>query len=124
MGSKLTSMAKQNIHTWIILKKVSDIAVISLVIFFLLSLSFHNHAFCFDSYSFKKVSQSESTYPKESNEFCPACSLYGNLKSHNTINASDTNVLGILLAFLKPDVLIPSSFLYLKKSPRSPPVIL
>jgi hypothetical protein len=117
-------MAKPNIYIWIKLKKASDIAILSLIIFFLLSLSFHNHAFCLDTSSVKKVSQSESTYPKESNEFCPACSLYGNLKSHDVINVFDSNGLGILLAFLKPDVLIPSSFLYLKKSPRSPPVIL
>jgi hypothetical protein len=117
-------MAKPNTHTWIRLKKASDKAVLSLIICFLLSLSFHNHAFCFDSSFVKKVSQSETTYPKESNEFCPACSLYGNLKSHDVINVFDANGLGILVAFLKADVLIPSSFLYLKKSPRSPPVIL
>jgi len=117
-------MAKPNTYIWIKLKKVTDITVLSLFIFFLLSLSFHNHAFCFDSSSVKKVSQSDSTHPKESNEFCPACSLYGNLKSLDVINVFDVNVFGILVAFLKPDVLIPSSFLYLKKSPRSPPVIL
>lgn len=115
-------MAKPNTHTWIKLTKASDIAILSLIICFLLSLSFHNHAFCFDSSSVKKVSQSETTYPKESNAFCPACSLYGNLKSHVVINFFDTNGLGILAAFLKADVLIPSSFLFLKKSPRSPPV--
>ncbi len=117
-------MARPNIHTRIKLKMASYMVALSLIIFFLLSLSFHNHAFCFDSSSVKKVSQSESTYPKESNEFCPACSLYGNLKSLDIINVFDVNVFGVLVAFLKPDVLIPPSFLYLKKSPRSPPVIL
>jgi hypothetical protein len=124
VANSITSMARPNVYIWIKLKRVSDIAVLCLAIFFLLSLSLHNHAFCFDNSSVKKVSQSESTYPKESNEFCPACSLYGNLKTHNVINVFDSNVFGILVAYLKPDVLIPSSFLSLQKSPRSPPVIL
>jgi hypothetical protein len=117
-------MAKPNTYTWIKLKKVSDIAVSTLVIFFLLSLSFHSHAFCFDNSSVKKVSQSESTYPNESNELCPACSLYGNVKLHNTINVLDYSFFGIVIAFLKPDVLIPSSSLASKKSNRSPPVVI
>ena len=60
------------------LKKVSDVAVLSLVIFFVLSLSLHNHAFCFDNSSVKKVSQSESTYPNHPIESCSACRLNGN----------------------------------------------
>src|SRR6266849_8647224 len=102
------------------LKKVSEVAVVGLSVFFILSLSLHNHGFCFDSSTVKKVSQSESTYPKESNEFCPACSLYGNVKLHNPINILDFGVFAIVIAFLKPEVLIPSSFLSLKNSPRSP----
>ena len=124
VANRLTSMVKPNTNIWIKLKMVSDIAVLGLVIFFLLSLSLHNHAFCFDCSSVKKVSQSESTYPKESNEFCPACSLYGNVKLHNTINILNFGFFGVVIAFLKPNVLIPSSFLSLKNSPRSPPVIL
>ncbi|MGE5444768.1 MAG: hypothetical protein ACM3SR_09220 [Ignavibacteriales bacterium] len=91
-------MAKPNMDTWIKLKKASDIAVLSLIIFFLLALSFHNHAFCFDTSSVKKVPQSNSTYPSESNELCPACSLYGNVKLHNTINPLDYSFFRIVVA--------------------------
>jgi hypothetical protein len=124
MGSRLTSMTKRSTGIRITLKKVSDIAVLSLVVFFLLSLSFHNHALCFDNSSVKKISQSESTFPNESKEFCSACSLYGNIKLHNVAKIFDSSFLGIALVYLKPDVLLPSSFLTSKKSPRSPPVIL
>jgi len=106
------------------LKKISNITVSGLVIIFLLFLSLHNHAFCFDNSSLKKISQSESAYPGHSEQFCSACRLYGNVKLHNTINPHDYSFFRIVVAFLKPDVLMPSSFLSLQKSPRSPPVIL
>lgn len=124
MANRLISMAKLNTYIWIKLKRVSDIAFLTLIILFLLSLSFHNHAFCFDTSSIKKVSQSESKYPGHSEQFCSACRLYGNVKLHNPIKNIDFGFFGIVIAFLKPDVLIPSSFLSLKNFPRSPPVIL
>jgi hypothetical protein len=106
------------------LKKISNITVSGLVIIFLLFLSLHNHSFCFDNSSFQRISQSESAYPGHSEQFCSACRLYGNVKLHNPINILDFGFFGIVIAFLKPDVLIPSSFLSLQRSPRSPPVIL
>jgi hypothetical protein len=103
------------------LKKVSDIAVLSLVILFVLSLSLHNHAFCFDNSSVKKVSQSESAYPGHSEQSCSACRLNGNVKPHDKTNIINSHSLETLIGFLDLGVLIPSSFLVLKKSPRSPP---
>lgn len=116
-------MAEPSTNTYIKLKRVPGIAILGLTLFSLLSLSLHNHAFCFDISSIKKVSQSESTYPRHSEQFCSACRLYGNIKLHNPIRNIDFGFFGIVIAFLKPDVLIPSSFLSLKNSPRSPPVI-
>ncbi len=105
-------------------KKFSELVIIGLSVFFILSLSLHNHVLYFGGSSVAKVSQSESTYPNESKEFCPACCLYGNVKLHNPINILGFGFFGIVIAFSKPDVLLPSSFLTSKKSPRSPPVVL
>ena len=106
------------------MKKVPYLTIVSLIIFSLLSLGFHNHDLCFDSSPVKKISQSDSTYPNESKDHCPACCMYGNFNLHNTINPLEYNILKIVVATIKHDDLILSSSLTSKKSNRSPPVVI
>lgn|SRR5574341_649631 len=103
--------------------RISKLLILSLVAFFILSLSIHNHAFSISGSSFDTVSQSKSTYPNHSNDFCSACRLNGNFNQISWTNNFDYSPIGILISYLNHDLLIPSSFLASKKSPRSPPII-
>lgn len=103
-------------------KNISVLFISILALFFVLSLSVHNHAFNFGTYS-KKISQSKSAYLSHYNEFCSACRLNGNIKPHNFVNTLHSNNLGILIGYLNFNVLIPSLSLESNKIPRSPPTI-
>lgn len=103
--------------------RISKLVTLSIAIFFVLSLSLHNHTFYLGNSSFDKVSKSEPTYLNHSKEFCSACRLNGNFKHYVVSNNLDFGFFGILIIFLSLDVLIPSSFLASNKSPRSPPII-
>jgi hypothetical protein len=103
-------------------KGLEKIVISFLVLFLVLSLSLHNHAFYFGASS-EKISQLELVYPNHSKEFCSSCRLNGNIKPHEVTNIFNPNFLGILIAFLDLDVIIPSLSLTSKKSPRSPPTI-
>lgn len=94
-----------------------------LAILFVLSLSLHNHAFYYGTFSFtKKICQAESSYPSHSKDFCSACRLDGDIKSQDIVNNLNS-LLGTLVFYLGSDVLIPSSFLIQNKSSRSPPIV-
>ncbi|MBF8301995.1 MAG: hypothetical protein HW396_276 [Candidatus Dadabacteria bacterium] len=103
--------------------RISKLVTLSIAIFFVLSLSLHNHTFYLGNSSFDKVSKSEPTYPNHSSDFCPACRLNGNFKPSVVSNTLDFSFFGIVITFLSSDVLIPSSFLASNKSPRSPPIV-
>jgi hypothetical protein len=106
------------------MKRVPYFSLIVLIILSLLSLGIHNHGFCFDSSSAKKVFHSNSAYPNESKDNCPACCLYGNFNLHNTINPLDYSFLKIVVATIEHDDLILSSTLTSKKFSRSPPKVI
>ena len=103
--------------------RISKLLILSLVAFFILSLSIHNHAFPICGSSADIVSQYKSTYPNHSSDFCSACRLNGNFKPSVVSNTLDFSFFGIVITFLSSDVLIPSSFLASNKSPRSPPIV-
>ena len=103
--------------------RISKLLILSLVAFFILSLSIHYHAFPICGSSADIVSQYKSTYPNHSSDFCSACRLNGNINYITWTNNLDCSSFGILLSFLNQDLLNPSSFLASNKSPRSPPII-
>jgi hypothetical protein len=103
-------------------KNTSAVLISILALFFVLSLSVHNHAFNFGTYS-KKISQSKASYASHSNVFCSACRLNGNIKPHDFVNILDLDQSRILIGYLNFNVLIPSLSLESNKIPRSPPTI-
>jgi len=103
--------------------RISKLVTLSIAIFFVFSLSLHNHALSLYKSYFDKVSNSESTYPNHFKEICAACRLNGNFKHYVVSNNLDFSFFGIVITFLSSDVLIPSSFLASNKSPRSPPIV-
>ena len=103
--------------------RISKLIALSLTIFFVFSLTLHNHIFHLGKPYFDKLSKSESKYPNHSKEFCSACRINGNFKPSVVSDTLDFSFFGIVITFLSSDVLIPSSFLASNKSPRSPPII-
>jgi hypothetical protein len=102
---------------------ISKLVILGLVVFFILSLSIHNHAFYIGSSYADTVSQTKSTYPNHSNDFCSACRINGNINQTTWTNNLEYIPFGILIDFLNHNLLIPPSFLTSKKTPRSPPII-
>jgi hypothetical protein len=101
---------------------VARLVILSLAVFFILSLSIHNHSFSINNRSFDTLSQSKSTYPNHSNDFCSACRINGNINHSIWTNNLNYNPSEFLIAFLNQGLLVPPSFLASKKSSRSPPI--
>ncbi len=111
-------------HVRIKWKNVPNLAVLSLLVFFLLSLCFHNHGFSFDSYSISKVSRAIPSRLIESDGPCPACTFCGDIDIDvpNSVDLPGYGSFRTGTAPLITDVSGPYSFLSSKISDRSPPL--
>jgi len=90
----------------------------ALAVFFVFSLSFHNHSF---SGSNTDGVNSHST-TSNSVEDCSACLLQGNLQVPETgFSLSNISKLDQLITFIRIDFVVPHSFLNLDTPSRAPP---
>jgi len=99
--------------------QISKFFTPAIAILFVFSLSLHNHTLSgasthgFDSHA----------TASHSVEDCSACLLHGNLQVPETGYSFNINSdLGLLIAFISTDFIVPHSFLNLDKPSRAPPI--
>ncbi len=105
-------------------QRILQLCTVAFAVFFIFSLSLHNHRFALTFSSQPRVFHTHfyfslSVHPKN---FCSACLSGGNLKPYQGMELTGLNPLGVFCKFFGSDLFITSLALLTKGSPRSPPL--
>ena len=91
----------------------------ALAVLFVFSLSLHNHGIGEHSHD----SFESQSHANHSLEDCSACLLQGSLQIPQAVNYFDNNNLGLIIATISIDFVVPYSSLNTDEPSRAPPTI-